>query len=78
MEFINLLEKYWTIIAAFIGIIISYTNLKAQNVEQEKRIIHLESKCESFGHAQTQIDIKLAEIQMDLRWIKQSLKNEQR
>ena len=73
MEILTMLDKYWAIGAAFIGIIISYTNLKSQNVEQEKRIITLETKCDTFNAGQTAIDIKLATIQSDIKWIKKSL-----
>lgn len=78
MEILNLLSKYWTLIIALIGITVSYTKLKTQNDEQEKAIVHLQSKVESLCNSQSVIDVKLAEILLDLKWIKQSLKNDKR
>ena len=75
MEIISSIQKYWTVIVAFAGILISYANLKSQNIEQEKRILHLEAKSELAEGVQHQIQVSLAEIQLDLKWIKQSLNN---
>lgn len=74
MDFLDTINKYWVMGVTFISIVISYTMLKAQNTDQEKRLTTLEARCTEYSHSQTQIDIKLAEIQMDLKWIKQSLK----
>ena len=76
MDLLTLIEKYWTAIVAFTGIIISYTNLKSQNAEQEKRIVHLETKTDMSAENQILLKVQLTEIQNDIRWIKLSLKND--
>jgi Tfp pilus assembly protein PilN len=73
MELVTIIEKYWTVIVTFIGVVVSYTTLRNQNTEQEKRICHLEAKMESVDTIQAEIKVALAEIQLDLKWIKQSL-----
>lgn len=73
MELIAFIEKYWTIVVAFAGIVVSYTTLKIQNNDQEKRICHLETKQELNEGVVLAIKVALAEIQLDLKWIKQSL-----
>lgn len=56
-----------------IGLIVSYVNLKAQNAEQEKRISAIEVELKIVNSTHAKIEIALAEIQLDLKWIKQSL-----
>lgn len=75
MELIDFLAKYWHIILTLVGLVLSYANLKAQNIEQEKRIGALEVELKIVNGTHAKIEIALAEIQLDLKWIKQSLNN---
>ena len=67
MELLTIMEKYWSIIVAFIAIVISYANLKAQNLEQEKRLLILEGKVEHMNPIFTQILERLASIEATLK-----------
>lgn len=58
-----------------IVIVISYTKLRAQNEEQEKRIIHLESKTDAYSDSLNLVKNQLSEIMTDIKWIKLSLRN---
>lgn len=70
MEF---LSNYWQILITISGVIISFTTLKTQNAEQERRIKDLEDELKIIKSDNKNIDVKLAEIQKDIQWIKQAL-----
>ncbi|HRY62948.1 MAG TPA: hypothetical protein P5056_04240 [Candidatus Paceibacterota bacterium] len=73
MEIIEAITEYWGIILTFAGIIGSFSVLKYQNSEQEKRIECLEDENKDIKTMQQSIDTRLAQIQTDLEWIKRSI-----
>ena len=69
MELIEDITKYWTLIIALISVVISWTNLKAQNTEQQKEIDELKTKVESMNPVFTEIKEKLASIEATLKFL---------
>jgi hypothetical protein len=67
MELIEYLRDYWTILAAFAGIVYSYATLKMQNCDQEKRISILEKEAKELNPVLMDIRTKLAGIEATLQ-----------
>ena len=67
MELIDYLKDYWTILAAFTGIVYSYATLKMQNCDQEKRISVLEKEAKELNPVLMDIRTKLAGIEATLQ-----------
>ena len=67
MELIDYLKDYWTILAAFTGIVYSYATLKMQNIDQEKRISVLEKEAKELNPVLMDIRTKLAGIEATLQ-----------
>jgi hypothetical protein len=74
MDFIEYLRDYWTILAAFAGIVYSYTTLKVQNIDQEKRITLLEKEARELNPVLIEIRTKLASIEATLHMLCQDKK----
>jgi len=73
MEFLEGIKSYWFIIIAFIGLISAWAEIKFQNRDQERRLNILEGDNCTIKKAQTAIEIRLAEIQKDISWIRETL-----
>ena len=69
MEFIDALTEYWYVIISIIGVIVSYVELKAQNLRQEIRIQKLEDKNEELNPILLEIRTKLASIEATLQFL---------
>ena len=69
MEIISLINEYWVVITAFIGIITSFVLLKFQNNEQERRIKYLEEKIEELNPIWVEIKERLAGIEATLKML---------
>jgi hypothetical protein len=69
MELIDYLKDYWTILAAFTGIVYSYATLKMQNIDQEKRISLLEKEARELNPVLIEIRTKLASIEATLHML---------
>lgn len=67
MELLDLLTEYWAIIMGAIAIIISYADIKSQNISQENRIRKLEEKNEELNPILLEIRTKLASIEATLQ-----------
>lgn len=65
--------QYVPLIIAIVGGIMSFSTLKSQNTEQERRITEIEYELKTVKADNKNIDVKLAEIQKDIQWIKQAL-----
>ena len=74
MDLIEYLRDYWTILAAFAGIVYSYATLKMQNIDQEKRIKKLEDNAENLNPVLMEIRTKLASIEATLHMLCQEKK----
>ena len=74
MELIDYLKDYWTILAAFTGIVYSYATLKMQNIDQEKRISLLEKEARELNPVLIEIRTKLASIEATLHMLCQEKK----
>jgi hypothetical protein len=74
MDLIEYLKDYWTILAAFTGIVYSYATLKMQNCDQEKRITILEKEARELNPVLIEIRTKLASIEATLHMLCQEKK----
>jgi hypothetical protein len=74
MDLIQYLRDYWTILAAFTGIVYSYATLKMQNIDQEKRISLLEKEARELNPVLIEIRTKLASIEATLHMLCQEKK----
>lgn len=66
MDLLDIAQDYWIVVSAFVGIIISWSNLKMQNNEQEKRICKLEQDAKDLNPVLLEIRTKLASIEATL------------
>lgn len=64
---IKFLSDYWSIIISIIAVVISYTTLKYQNIEQERRINCLEVELKNINPVLVDIRTKLASIETTLK-----------
>jgi len=69
MELIDILNEYWSIILTIIGVVISFTTLKMQNSDQERRIECLENKLEELNPIWVEIKERLASIEATLKFL---------
>jgi hypothetical protein len=76
MDLIEYLKDYWTILAAFTGIVYSYATLKMQNEDQEKRISILEKESKELNPVLIEIRTKLASIEATLHMLCQDKRND--
>ena len=76
MDLIEYLRDYWTILAAFAGIVYSYATLKMQNIDQEKRITRLEKEARELNPVLMEIRTKLASIEATLHMLCQEKRND--
>lgn len=67
------LLQYVPLIIAVGGAVMSFAAIKTQNIEQDRRIEALEDEVKVMKDNNKNIDVKLAEIQKDIQWIKQAL-----
>ena len=70
---LNLLKNYWSFFVAVASGIYAFAHLKFQNKDQEVRLICLEEEFKKLDSQQNQINIRLAEIQKDISWIREKL-----
>ena len=66
MEFI---EHYWQILVTLVSVVIAFTNVKAQNAEQERRINCLEGQVKDINPILMEIREKLASIEATLKYL---------
>jgi hypothetical protein len=69
MELIDILNEYWTVILTIISIVISFTTLKIQNQDQERRIKCVEDKMEELNPIWVEIKERLASIEATLKFL---------
>jgi len=69
MELIDILNEYWAIILTIISIVISFTTLKIQNQDQERRIKCVEDKIEELNPIWLEIKERLASIEATLKFL---------
>jgi hypothetical protein len=69
MELIDILNEYWAIILTIISIVISFTTLKIQNQDQERRIKCVEDKIEELNPIWVEIKERLASIEATLKFL---------
>ena len=74
MDFISILEQYWSLIAGLVVVIIAFANIKSQNTEQERRICNLERDYTSLTPTIIDIRTKLASIETTLMWLTKNIK----
>jgi hypothetical protein len=66
MDLIDFIQTNWTVITALVAMIISYTQLKMQNIDQERRIRTLEANERELNPVFLEIKTKLAGIEATL------------
>ena len=69
MELIEILNRYWTVLAGFVGLIVSFVHLKNQNESQEKRICKLEGEIEKINPVWMEIKERLVAIETTLKML---------
>ena len=69
MELIDILNEYWAVILTIISIVISFTTLKIQNQDQERRIKCVEDKMEELNPIWVEIKERLASIEATLKFL---------
>lgn len=62
-----------TLAGMVIGVAVAWGVLRTQVAANEKRIRALEDLYSAMSTCQTQLDVKLARIEVDIQWIRQAL-----
>lgn len=66
--------RYWPLILAFVGILISWISFGYTDADAQKRILSLENRTQQIDTDQNLIQAQLSQIQTDIQWIKNNLK----
>ena len=69
MQNFETINDYWAVIVGFITLVMGYTTLKLQNIEQEKRLTNVEKKVEQMNPIFTDIRERLIAIETTLKLI---------
>lgn len=71
--FLEFISKYWSILVTIASGIYAFAHLKFQNKDQETRLIVVEREVKELRSSQNVIDVRLAQIQTDISWIREKL-----
>lgn len=72
-KFLDLISRWWVILAFLVSMIVMWTNLQAQVATNTKNIQTLYAKDQTITTDQNQIQVQLSQIQTDIQWIKTTL-----
>ena len=73
MQILDVFISNFPLIIVLAGLIVSYTTLKTQNMNQERRLSSLESKVEGLNPIFLQIQKDLVGIQTTLKFVEQKI-----
>lgn len=74
-SFFALLLEYWPLIGAIVAGIVGFTLLRSDVVQLQTEYATLQTSQTAYNSGQQQVLIQISQIQTDIQWIKDNLKN---